>query len=462
MDILHVVVLMLENRSFDCIFGMLQTKLTGIEGLTGNEGNMWNGALVPVWNDPTLTPISATVPDPDPGELYEDIKTQIDGVDGRTPMGGFVANYMAQPAADKPYDPKSVMHYFTPDQVPVLSQLAYEFGVSDQWFASAPNQTWPNRFFAHACTAAGYVNNDPPHFPYMMPTVFGRLEEKHCDWRVYFHDFPQAGTLATLWEDVPTHFRFFNAFLNDAATGTLPTYSFIEPRYFADTTLNLIPNDMHPPHNIAYGDQLVAQVYNAVRYGPQWQQTLLIITYDEHGGCYDHVPPPAAVPPDNLESDGVPFNRYGVRVPAVIVSPYVPKASIIRAPGATPFDHTSIASTLRALYGIRPLTARDTAAPNLLSALGTTPSNDGPPDRIVPPPAPPPDPDEVKRVANKPPNDLQKSLSRAAAMLPTLGADVAVHVARLTQAPLTLPDHASVEQAATAVAAHVRAFLGMA
>jgi phospholipase C len=461
MDILHVVVLMLENRSFDCMFGMLRAKVTGIDGLRGDESNIWHNGTdrseIKVWNDPALTSASATVPDPDPGELYSDIQVQISGLDGTVPMGGFVDNYMGQPPADRPYDPKSVMHYFTPDQVPVLSQLAAAFGVSDRWFASAPCQTWPNRFFAHTGTAAGYVNNDPPHFPYMMPTVFGRLAEKHCTWRVYFHDVPQAATLATLWDDVPTHFRFFNAFTADAAAGRLPTYSFIEPRYFTDKVLRLIPNDMHPPHNIAYGEQLVAQVYNAVRSGPRWQQTLLIITYDEHGGCYDHVVPPAAVPPDDSVANA-PFNRYGVRVPAVIVSPYVPPGSIIRPTGTTPFDHTSIAATLRALYGIRPLTARDTAAPDLLGALDAHAANNGP-DRIVAP-APPAAFAEVARVADKPQNDLQRSLSGAAAVLPTMGANVAAHIQRLKDAPQPVPQHDSVEVAAGAVAAHVRAFLG--
>jgi phospholipase C len=464
MDILHVVVLMLENRSFDCIFGMLRTKLAGIDGLHGNEKNTWHGPSgatdIHVWNDPTLTSVSATIPDPDPGELYKDIAVQLGGLNGNAPMGGFVDSYMAQPHADRPYDPKAVMHYFTPDQVPVLSQLASEFGVSDRWFCSAPCQTWPNRFFAHTGTADGYVNNDPPHFPYTMPTVFGRLEEKHCQWRVYFHDVPQASTLATLWLDVPTHFRFFNAFVADAAAGTLPTYSFIEPRYFTDTALRRIPNDMHPPHNIAYGEQLVAQVYNAVRSGPRWQQTLLIITYDEHGGCYDHVVPPAAIPPDARTPDGVTFNRYGVRVPAVIVSPYVRKGSIIRPPGTTPFDHTSIAATLRGLYGIRPLTARDAAAPDLLHALGAQPSNSGP-DRIVAP-GPPPTIAEFAALASKPPNDLQRSLAGAAAMLPTMGANVAAHTQRLIAAPPLLPQHSTVEQAAEASAAHVKAFLGLA
>ncbi len=464
MDILHVVVLMLENRSFDCMFGMLQAKVTGVDGLRGDETNPWHAAdgsieQIGVWNDAALTAASATIPDPDPGELYADIAMQLRGLNGDAPMGGFVDNYMRQPAADRPYDPKAVMHYFTPDQVPALSRLAGSFGVSDRWFASAPCQTWPNRFFVHTGTAGGYVNNDPPHFPYLMPTVCGRLADRHCDWRVYFHDFPQAATLARLWDDVPTHFRFFNAFLADAAAGTLPSYSFIEPRYFTDTVLNLIPNDMHPPHNIGFGDQLVAQVYNAVRAGPRWKQTLLIVTYDEHGGCYDHVVPPAATPPDDLTPDQVVFDRYGVRVPAVIVSPYVRAGSLIRPAGAVPFDHTSVAATLRKLFGIQPLTARDAAAPDLLDALDTRPDNDGP-DRIVAA-VPPPAVAEVSRVANKPPNDLQASLAAAAVQLPTSGANVAAHIQRLIDAPPQVPEHATVLNAASAVTANVKAFLGL-
>jgi phospholipase C len=463
MDILHVVALMLENRSFDCMFGMLQARITGIDGLRGSESNIWHSKSgdteIRVWNEPSLTSVTATIPDPDPGELQADIAIQLTGLNGDAPMGGFVDNYMRQPPADKPYDPKAVMHYFAPDQVPVLSQLAHEFGVSDRWFASAPCQTWPNRFFAHTGTAAGYVNNAPPHFPYAMPTVFGRLAEKHCTWRVYFHDFPQAGTLATLWEDVPTHFRYFNSFVADAASGNLPTYSFIEPRYFTDTVLRLIPNDMHPPHNIAYGEQLVAQVYNALRSGPRWKQTLLIITYDEHGGFFDHAVPPAATPPDNKTPDHFVFNQFGVRVPAVLVSPYIRKGSIVRPAGNTPFDHTTIAATLRRLYGIRPLTARDAAAPDLLSAFDTQPSNDGP-ERIVAP-VPPPAAAEVSRVAAKPPNDLQQSLTSAAAFLPTLGANVAAHIQRLLDAPPVVPQHDSVQMAAAAVGSHVAAFLGL-
>ncbi len=129
--------------------------------------------------------------------------------------------------------------------------------------------------------------------------------------------------------------------------------------------LNKVPDDEHPPHNVAYGEELIAAVYNAVRSGPGWKQTLLLITYDEHGGCYDHVVPPAATPPGGNTPDGFNFDTFGVRVPAVIVSPYVRRGSIIRAPGATPFDHTSIIATLRKLFGIASLTPRDAAAPDL-------------------------------------------------------------------------------------------------
>src|ERR1700722_3455613 len=304
MDIRHVVVLMLENRSFDCMLGRLYPKSAAFDGIDGSETNVWHkqdGSQqeFQAWADPTLTARTVVIPNPDPGELFTDIQMQLRGLagDGRTlnpgfTMGGFVDNYMRQPATTPVPDPRAVMHCFTPDQVPVISQLALSFGVSDRWHASAPCQTWPNRFFAHTGTAAGYVNNSPTHFPYQMETVFNRLEEVRQSWRVYFHDIPQSATLARLWGDVLTYFRDFNAFTADAAAGRLPTYSFIEPRYFTDKVLRLIPNDMHPPHNIAYGEQLVAQVYNAVRSGPRWQQTLLIITYDEHGGCYDHVLPP--------------------------------------------------------------------------------------------------------------------------------------------------------------------------
>ena len=435
MDIKHVVVLMLENRSFDCMLGMLYPKSTRFDGLKGTERNCWHkpdGSRqdVPVWKDSTLTAQALCVPDPDPGELFSDIQMQIHGLKndgtpnrGAARMGGFVDNYMRQPTASPAAEPKSVMQYFTPHQVPVISQLARAFGVSDRWHASAPCQTWPNRFFVHTATANGYVNNDPPHFPYLMETVFNRLEQAGQSWRVYFHDFPQCVTLARLWDDVLTHFRFFESdFARDASAGALPAYSFIEPRYFTDTRRNQIPNDEHPPHNVAYGEELIAAVYNAVRGGPGWKQTLLVITYDEHGGCYDHVVPPRAKPPGGQMPDGFDFGYFGVRVPAVIVSPYVRRGSVIRPSGKTPFDHTSIIATLRKLFTFAPLTARDAAAPDLLAALNAHPENDGP--ASITAPAIPPTPAQVALVAARPPNSLQRSLSRAAVRLPAAGANI--------------------------------------
>jgi phospholipase C len=145
-----------------------------------------------------------------------------------------VDNYTRQ-TAKPPYTPNAVMHYYTPRQVPVISTLAQHYAVCDQWHASAPNQTWPNRFFAHCATAGGYVNNSPPHFPYMMPTIFDRITRSGISngWKIYFHDMPQALTLAHLWLQ-RDRFRLFGEFPDDAAKGNLPGYSFIEPRYFAD------------------------------------------------------------------------------------------------------------------------------------------------------------------------------------------------------------------------------------
>lgn len=468
MDIRHVVVLMLENRSFDCMLGMLYQSSDRFDGLTGTETNVWHKPdgsqqVIQVWKDPTLTAKSVCIPDPDPGELFADIHVQVHGLpqDGAAApsMSGFVDNYMRQPATTPAPDPYSVMHYFTPDQVPMISQLARAFGVSDRWHASAPCQTWPNRFFAHTATANGYVNNTPTQFPYEMETVFNRLSGVNQSWRIYFHDIPQAATLSRLWGDLITNFRDFEEdFARDAASGTLPSYSFIEPRYFTDSLFNKMPNDEHPPHNVAYGEHLIATVYNAVRNGPGWQQTLLVIACDEHGGCYDHVVPPPATPPGGQTPDGFDFGYFGVRVPAVIVSPYVPAGSIIRPPGLTPFDHTTIIATLRKLFAFTPLTPRDAAAPDLLGALTAAPDNDGPGSLTAP--AVPPAPQQVARVAARSPNGLQQSLSTAAQHLPTAGANVAAHLQRLRSVPDIASRQLTVGAAAADIAAHMKAFLG--
>jgi phospholipase C len=418
----HVVVLMLENRSFDSMLGKLYPKSAGFNGLSGMESNLdTNGQPIGVWNSPGVDDATMVIPSPDPGELYIDINTQLFGTPGvpvpPTPtMGGFVGNYMTQPDAASRIA-KSVMHYFSPEQVPVISKLARQFAVCDQWHASAPCQTWPNRFFVHTGTAGGYENNSPTHFPYEMPTIFTRFQKQGVpgDWRIYFHDMPQSLALSDLWPHLD-HFRLYAEFVRDARNDTLPSYSFIEPRYFPDSDL---PNDQHPPHVVTLGEQLIADVYNRLRSGPSWTRTLLIITYDEHGGCYDHVAPTTALPPNSIPTAPFNFDRYGVRVPALLISPWIPQGTVLRPPpGSSPFDHTSIITLLRNRFSLGPqLTDRDGVAPDPSSALTlTAPTNLGP-ERVdaLPYAASPVD---VALARGEPPNKMQEALTELAAHLP--------------------------------------------
>ncbi|WP_127904088.1 alkaline phosphatase family protein [Solirhodobacter olei] len=430
-EIDHVVVLMLENRSFDSMLGRLYPDRSDFAGLKGNETNVVNGKKIRVWTSGGIQEPSFTIPDPDPGESFDDITAQIFGAGNAPPspatMEGFATNYASIPNATA----KDIMHGYSPDQVPVLSTLAQSFGVSDDWFASAPNQTWPNRFFVHTGTASGYVNNMPLHVPYLMETIYNRLSAANRSWRVYFHDMPQVATLSRIWADLPDHlYSFEEHFMADAMAGRLPSYSFIEPRYFSDPLLSRMPNDQHPPHDITYGERLIARCYDAIRNGAAWTRTLFIITYDEHGGLYDHVPPPDAVPPDDLASDGFKFDRYGVRVPAVLISPWIPAGSVVRPPeGSTyPFDHTSIIATVRKLFGItEPLTKRDAVAPDLLHALSLQePSNVGPANLTVPGTAP--RAEEVKAVHQQNANHMQMALSQFADHLPSGSANVLGHL----------------------------------
>lgn len=431
----HFVVLMLENRSFDNLFGSLRYPGdVPFDGLTGLESNLDASGLAHRVNGAPGDPRALWLPDPDPGELFTDINEQIFGnPDGTGPasMSGFVLSYASRlPVGSAP---DGIMHCFAPGDVPALTTLATAFGICDRWFASAPCQTWPNRFFAHTGTAGGYENNEPLHFPYLMPTIFNALDgSAPGGWRIYFHDFPQSLTLSDLWLHMD-RFRPFEDFLGDAQAGRLPSYSFIEPRYFPDVTW---PNDMHPPHNVAYGDQLVKAVYDAVRASPCWQTTLLVITFDEHGGCFDHVPPPGAVEPGPpAGGQTFRFDRFGVRVPAVVVSPYVAPGTVFRSALDQPFDHTSILKTLRKRFGVAtPLTARDAAAPDLEPVLALdSPSNDGPASLTAAPPPPEDDDEALEQARLAPLNNFQRAAHEASAYLAPLidSASVAEHIASL-------------------------------
>lgn len=454
----HFVVLMLENRSFDSLLGSLQPHSDAFNGLQGNESNPdASGASIGVWSSTDGVP-AAAIPDPDPGELFIDIQQQLfgsAGPSGTPAMNGFVANYVAKGGVAR-----DIMHFYRPNQIPALSALAGSYAVCDRWFASAPCQTWPNRFFLHTATAGGYENNSPLHFPYMMPTIFRRLEATApAGWKIYFHDFPQSLTLAGLWDRID-HFRPFSEFLDDARQGNLPSYAFLEPRYFPDLEW---PNDMHPPHNVAYGDQLVATVYQALHASPTWGKTVFAVLFDEHGGNFDHVAPPAAPPPAPARAGQVfAFDRLGVRVPAVIASPWIAPGTVFRSTLPQDFDHTSIIRTLRKRFAIAgSMNARDAGAPDLESLLMLdSPSETG---RLAVAAAPPPasdDADALARARAAPLNSMQAALHDASALLAPLfqGVSPADHIQSLASGngPASPPKPSNAGEALQ----NIRHFLG--
>jgi phospholipase C len=268
------------------------------------------------------------------------------------------------------------MGMFTPATLPVLSGLASGFAVCDFWFGSAPTETLPNRAFVCAGTSQGHMDDKTKS--YTCPSIFGSLTQNNVSWSIYGYDAPPLTrndfTDTTNADD--SHFGLFSDFQAAAAAGSLASYIFLEPSWDANG------NSQHPNYNVAAGEQLIHDVYYALRNGPNWNQTLLIITYDEHGGCYDHVPPPSgATPPDDSAGEyGFDFTRFGPRVPTVLVSPLIQAGTVFRVPaGATPFDHTSILKTIENRWNLAALTARDAAAVDVSAVLTlATPRTDDP------------------------------------------------------------------------------------
>jgi phospholipase C len=216
-------------------------------------------------------------------------------------------------------------------------------------------------------------------------SIFSLLTAHGLDWRIYGYTSDPLTRLT--FSDVagapPGHFGLFKDFQSAAAAGSLPAFTFLEPD-FASTG-----NSQHPNYDVALGEALIHDVYEALRTSPGWNQTLLVITYDEHGGCYDHVPPPdGATPPDSTAGEfGFDFRRFGVRVPTVLVSPLIEPGTVFRTSGPTPLDHTSVLATVERRFGLPALTARDAAAPDIGDALTlTTPRTDDPLAGVVPPP----------------------------------------------------------------------------
>ena len=265
-------------------------------------------------------------------------------------MNGFVLSYEGK--THNSNNAHSIMKCFKPEKVPVLTQLARQFAVCDRWFSSIPGPTFPNRAFAHGSTSIGRVDMGVDWHA-MSKTIYELLAENNVDSRIFYHDSTMAMTFKGLMNQ-GKYFAFFDDFLSACKRNKLPAYSFIEPRYANGNDLVnntfFSASDQHPDHNVEQGEILIRDTFNAIWNNQAVREsTLLVIVYDEHGGLYDHVPPPSAVNPDNMKWVGSPnsldpafdFTRLGVRVPAVLISPYIKAGTIDR----TQYDHSSIIAT---------------------------------------------------------------------------------------------------------------------
>ncbi|KZV18312.1 hypothetical protein F511_30956 [Dorcoceras hygrometricum] len=365
------VVLVMENRSFDHILGWLKKSRPEIDGLTGAEFNRVNAS------DPDSRPVhvtdNAVFINSDPGHSIQAIREQIfgrnDSSENPAPMNGFVQQAESMGVVGMS---KTVMSGFKPERLPVYTELANEFAVLDRWFASVPASTQPNRLYVHSATSHGASSNVRKDLVNGFPqkTIFDSLDENDLTFGIYYQNIPATlfySSLRKLKNVVKFH-DYGLKFKLHAKKGILPNYVVIEQRYF-DVAVSPA-NDDHPSHDVALGQKFVKEVYEALRSSPQWKETALLITYDEHGGFYDHVPTPVSGVPN---PDGIigpdpyyfSFDRLGVRVPTLLISPWIDKGTVIHEPsGPTPYsqyEHSSIPATVKKLFNLKSnfLTKRD-------------------------------------------------------------------------------------------------------
>jgi phospholipase C len=383
-DIRHIFVLMLENRSFDHLFAL--SGISGIHAATSADKNSFGGQTY------SFGPGAPARMPRDPHHGFGSVMTQLAGAGGErqpaTPYpprtnAGFVANFATghkQPPS--PAERGSVMLAVDlPNESPALYTLAREYALCDQWYSSMPGPTWPNRFFVHGASCAGMADGPTAAdiakwetvsgFRYPHGSIFDRLGRGN--YRLFQNRagpaagrLPQVGALKGIsYGDV----RPLRDLETELANGDAAPYTFIEPAYgniVNDTYLD--GSSQHPLDGLAEGDRLIARVYRAIRNSPVWEHSLLIITYDEHGGFYDSAVPAKAAPPPNDGKGagnnpyGFDFSVYGVRVPAVIVSPWIAKGLVDHRL----YDHASILATVERRFHLDPLTDRDRLAGDLL------------------------------------------------------------------------------------------------
>ncbi|KAG6590161.1 Non-specific phospholipase C2, partial [Cucurbita argyrosperma subsp. sororia] len=387
-----IVVLVMENRSFDHMLGWMKKLNPEINGVDGSESNFLNAA------DPKSQQFffkdQAHYVDPDPGHSFQAIREQIfssnDTSANPPPMNGFAQQAFSMDNTSAMS--ADVMNGFQPDKVAVYKALVSEFAVFDRWFASVPASTQPNRLYVHSGTSAGATSNVASLLAkgYPQRTIFENVDDAGLSFGIYYQNVPSTMFYRNLRKlKYLNKFHLFGQFKRDASQGNLPNYVVLEPRYF---DLPLEPgNDDHPSHDVYQGQMLVKEVYETLRASPQWNETLFIITYDEHGGYYDHVPTPINVPsPDGIvgqEPFLFNFDRLGVRVPTIMISPWIEKGIVVHSPNGSPtptseYEHSSIPATVKNIFNLPSpfLTKRDEWAGSFESIVQklTSPRSDCP------------------------------------------------------------------------------------
>lgn len=325
------VILCMENRSFDHYLGSLRLiEGRDVIGLSGSEKNPApDGSFVTVFKLDDFTPA-------DPPHGWDPAHNQHNG--GKN--DGFVLEHAGDSQAD-------VMGYHVREQIPITYALADAHAVCDHWFASVMGPTWPNRFYLHGATSKGQKSNVPV---LGFKSIFGLLDDAQVSHRVYYHDVAwcTGGYFKT------SGLSPIEQFFEDAEKGTLPSVVFIDPNFFGNGA-----NDDHPDHDIRLGQALIASVYAALGKSPQWGKCMFILTYDEHGGFFDHVPPPTT------EDDEAEFQQLGFRVPSIVAGPFTKSGCTV----TTEFEHVSVLRTLQRRFGLPSLNKRMSAANDLSSCI---------------------------------------------------------------------------------------------
>lgn len=325
------VILMMENRSFDHCLGSLRL-LEGrdVIGLAGTEKNPApNGTFVDVFKLEDFTPA-------DPPHDWDACHNQFNG--GKN--DGFVLAHAGNNQAD-------VMGYHVREQLPITYALADAHAVCDHWFASVMGPTWPNRFFLHGATSKGQKSNLPV---FGFKSIFDVLDDAGISHRVYYHDVAWCSGAYFKTSGLSGIENFFK----DAENGTLPNVVFIDPHFLGQGA-----NDDHPDHDVRLGQALIASVYAALGKSPQWKRCMFILTYDEHGGFFDHVVPPTT------DDDDADFKQLGFRVPGIVAGPFVKTGCTV----TTEFEHVSILRTLARRFGLPSLNTRMSTANDLSSCI---------------------------------------------------------------------------------------------